>query len=307
MAHSSVQVDWTFNGLWPYQPRYLATPEGRCAYIDEGPRSPHVVLLLHGNPTWAFLWRHTIDALVSAGQRVVAPDLLGFGRSDKPNVLAAYALERHVARLLDLWHTLDAQQVSLVVHDWGGPLGLWWLSASHVSLRRLVVCNTFSPILPGRQGQTAALKLARFVSRSRSLADYLYRRRHLMLRDFLFGDGTAHHTALTAQVRAAYRAPHPHAEDRAGVLAFPLQIPRTTSEPIARHSAEVARELQDTLNAIPSLLLWGMKDYLFDETTLRSWIDFLPQAKAVRIENASHYVQEDAPHLVASTIASMIP
>ncbi|HLH61012.1 MAG TPA: alpha/beta fold hydrolase [Ktedonobacteraceae bacterium] len=232
--------------------------------------------------------------------------MLGFGRSDKPNKLAAYTLERHVARLLALWHTLEAQQVSLVVHDWGGPLGLWWLSASHVPLRRLVVCNTFSPVLPGRQGQTAALKLARFASRSRPLADYLYRRRHLMLRDFLLGGGTVNHTALTAQVRAAYWAPHLHTEDRTGVLAFPLQIPRTSSEPVAQRSAEVARELQDALNAIPSLLLWGMKDYLFDETTLGSWIDFLPRATVVRIENASHYVQEDAPQLIASAIANMI-
>jgi pimeloyl-ACP methyl ester carboxylesterase len=255
MMHSPVQIDWTFDGLWPYQPRYFATPEGRCAYIDEGPRSTHAVLLLHGNPTWSFLWRHAIAALVSAGQRVIAPDLLGFGRSDKPNRLDAYTLERHVARLLALWQALGAQQVSLVVHDWGGPLGLWWLAASHVPLRRLVVCNTFSPVLPGRLGQTPALKLARFVSRSRLAADYLYRRRHLMLRDFLFGGGTANHGALTAQVRTAYRVPHLHAEDRAGVLAFPLQIPRTTSEPIAQHSAEVARALHETLKAVPALLL----------------------------------------------------
>jgi haloalkane dehalogenase len=306
MAHSPVQVDWAFDGLWPYQPRYFATPEGRCAYIDEGPRSTHAVLLLHGNPTWSFLWRHAIAALISAGQRVIAPDLLGFGRSDKPNRLGAYTLESHVARLLALWQALGAQQVSLVVHDWGGPLGLWWLSASHVSLRRLVVCNTFSPVLPGRLGQAPALKLARFVSRSRFVADYLYRRRHLMLRDFLFGGGTAHHTALTAQVRTAYRAPHLHAEDRAGVLAFPLQIPRTTSEPIAQQSADVARELRETLDAVPSLLLWGMKDYLFDATTLDSWIEFLPRASVVRIANASHYVQEDAPQEVASVIAEAI-
>jgi haloalkane dehalogenase len=107
MAHpSAVQVDWTFNGLWPYQPRYLATPEGRCAYIDEGPRSTHVVLLLHGNPTWSFLWRHTIDALVSAGQRVIAPDLLGFGRSDKPNkgVFAYPPGTVHSASLRHLLH-----------------------------------------------------------------------------------------------------------------------------------------------------------------------------------------------------------
>ena len=306
MTQTEVQVDWTFNGLWPYQPRYLSTPEGRCAYVDEGPRSAHAVLLLHGNPTWSFLWRHAIAALVRAGQRVVAPDLLGFGRSDKPNHLAAYTLERHVARLLALWQALDIREVSLVVHDWGGPLGLWWLPASGAPLRRLVVCNTFSPVLPGRQGQTAALKLARLASRSRPLADFMYRRRHLMLRSFLFGGGTVNHPALTAEVRAAYWAPHLRAEDRTGVLAFPLQIPRTSSDPVAQRSATVAGELKDALNAIPSLLLWGTRDYLFDETTLNSWIDFLPRATVMRMEHASHYVLEDAPEQAASAIANAV-
>jgi len=185
MPHLEVQVDWTFNGLWPYQPRYISTPAGRCAYVDEGVRSAHAVLLLHGNPTWSFLWRHAIQALVRAGQRVIAPDLLGFGRSDKPKDLAAYTIERHVARLLALWQALDVQQVSLVMHDWGGPIGLWWLAASGAPLRRLVVCNTFSPVLPGKQGQTAALKVARLASRFGPLADFMYRRRHLMLRHFL--------------------------------------------------------------------------------------------------------------------------
>ncbi len=306
MTHPKVQVDWTFNGLWPYQPRYLATPEGRCSYVDEGSRSAHAVLLLHGNPTWSFLWRHVIGALVSVGQRVIAPDLLGFGRSDKPDELAAYTLECHVARLLALWQALDAQEVSLVVHDWGGPIGLWWLKASGAPLRRLVVCNTFSPVLPGQQGQTTALKVARLASRFRPLADFMYRRSHLMLRNFLFGAGTVNHLALTEEARAAYWAPHLRAEDRTGVLAFPLQIPRTSSEPIAKRSAAVARELKETLDAVPSLLLWGTKDYLFDETTMNSWIDFLPRATVVRVEHASHYVLEDAPELAVSAIAKAI-
>jgi len=306
MTHPEVQVDWTFNGLWPYQPRYLATPEGRCAYFDEGARTPHAVLLLHGNPTWSFLWRHAIGALIREGQRVIAPDLLGFGRSDKPGQLAAYTIERHVARLVALWQAVEAQEVSLVVHDWGGPIGLWWLKASGVPIRRLAVCNTFSPVLPGKQGETIALKVARLASRSRPLADFMYRHRHLMLRDFLFAGGMVNHKALTEEVRAAYRAPHRHAEDRAGVLAFPLQIPRTTSDPVAHRSAEVARELKDVLNTVPSLLLWGTKDYLFDETTLNSWINFLPRANVVRIEQASHYVLEDVPELAASAIVNAI-
>ena len=114
------------------------------------------------------------------------------------------------------------------------------------------------------------------------------------------------HRALTSEVRAAYWAPHLRAEDRTGVLAFPLQIPRSSSEPVAQRSAEVARELKDPLNAIPSLLLWGIRDDLFDETTLNSWITFLPQAEVVRVEQASHYVLEDVPKLAASAIANAI-
>ena len=90
------------------------------------------------------------------------------------------------------------------------------------------------------------------------------------------------------------------------MLAFPLQIPRTSCEPVAQRSAEVARELKDALNAIPSLLLWGTEDDLLDEPTLSSWINFIPRAKVVRMENASHYVLEDVPELAASAIASAI-
>ena len=114
------------------------------------------------------------------------------------------------------------------------------------------------------------------------------------------------HPALNAQVRAAYWAPHQRAQDRTGVLAFPLQIPRTKSEPVAKRSSEVAGKLKDALNAIPSLLLWGMKDDLFDEMTLHSWSTFLPHAQVVRMEHASHYVLEDVPELAASSIANAI-
>ena len=234
---------------------------------------------------------------------MIAPDLLGFGRSDKPNNFVAYTIDRHVSRLSALWQSLNTQEVSLVVHDWGGPIGFWWLKESRTPLRRLVVFNTFSPVLPGKQGQTAALNMARITSRFRPLADLMYRRRHLMLRNCLFGAGMLNHMALTAEVRAAYWAPHLRAEDRTGVLAFPLQIPRMASEPVAQRSAAVARELKDALNAIPTFLLWGTRDYLFDETTLSSWINFLPRAKVVRMEHASHYVLEDVPELAASAIA----
>jgi haloalkane dehalogenase len=213
-----------------------------------------VVLLLHGNPTWSFMWRQAIPALVRAGHRVIALDLLGFGRSDKPTTLAAYTVDRHVTRLSTLWQSLDAHEVSLVVHDWGGPIGLWWLEQAHVPIRRLVVFNTFSPVLPGKQGQTAALGVARVASQFPPLADIMYRRGHLMLRDLLFGSGTLHHKSLPAAVRAAYWAPHRRVADRTGVLAFPLQIPRHASDRVAQRSRGKATARHTAGDSEPAVL-----------------------------------------------------
>ncbi|MFQ5848677.1 MAG: alpha/beta fold hydrolase, partial [Candidatus Methylomirabilales bacterium] len=119
-------VDWTFGGTWPYEPRWFQTPEGRLHYIDEGARDGRPLVLVHGNPTWGYLWRHFIPPLVGAGFRVIVPDHLGFGRSDKPDDPSLYRIPRHAARFEQLLESLDLRETTVVPQDWGGPIGLAW-------------------------------------------------------------------------------------------------------------------------------------------------------------------------------------
>src|SRR5438128_10806608 len=106
--------DWTFNGLWPYEPHWFDTPDGRMHYVDEGPRDGRPVVLLHGNPTWGFLYRNFIGALSGAGYRAIVPDHLGFGRSDKPSDPELYRISRHVQRLETLLEPLDLHDAVVV-------------------------------------------------------------------------------------------------------------------------------------------------------------------------------------------------
>ena len=151
--------DARFVGLrdWPYTPRYLTTGSGsagvaplRVHYVDEGPRDGQVVVLLHGEPTNAYLYRKMIPVLTAAGMRCVAPDFVGFGRSDKLADTAAYTHTLHVATLVTLFVTLDLRDVTLVVQDWGGLTGLSALDALHGRVARLVIMNTAVPPHPDR-------------------------------------------------------------------------------------------------------------------------------------------------------------
>src|ERR671914_2037331 len=116
-------MDWTFGGAWPYEPRWFDSQEGRMHYVDEGPRDGRPVVLMHGTPTWSFLYRHFIPPLTAGGHRAIAVDDLGFGRSDKPDRPALYSIERHCRRVEALLESLDLRDATLVPQDWGGRSG----------------------------------------------------------------------------------------------------------------------------------------------------------------------------------------
>ena len=118
----SVRSDWTFDGTWPYAPNYFDTGAGRMHYVDEGPRDGRPVVLVHGNPTWGYLYRNFISPLSESGYRVVVPDHLGFGRSDKPNEPSLYTIPKHSERFIALMDSLGLKDATLVVQDWGGPI-----------------------------------------------------------------------------------------------------------------------------------------------------------------------------------------
>jgi len=134
-------MDGGFAGTFPFEPRYLSAGDVRLHYVDEGPPDAAPLLFVHGNPTWSYLWRRQIAAL-SPEHRCIAFDHMGFGRSDKPPRLSAYSLERHVENALALIDELDLRDVTLIAHDWGGPIGLGALLERRERLRAAVLMNT---------------------------------------------------------------------------------------------------------------------------------------------------------------------
>ena len=117
--------EWTFGGSWPYEPRWFESMDGRMHYIDVGPADGKPVVLVHGNPTWGYLYRHFVAGLVKAGHRAIVPDHLGFGRSDKPDDAQLYTVPKHADRMNEFLESLDLHDATVVCQDWGGPISLW--------------------------------------------------------------------------------------------------------------------------------------------------------------------------------------
>ena len=209
-----------FEGLpgWPYLPHYTEVEAGdgsdtllRVAHVDEGPRDAAPILMMHGEPSWSYLYRHMIPLLVDAGHRVVAPDLVGFGRSDKPVDQESYTYERHVDWMLQWLRAVDLSGTTLVCQDWGGLIGLRLLAAEPDRFARAVVANTFLPTGDRPAGE-AFLNWQRF-SQEVEVFDC----------GFIVNMGST--TDLPDDVVAAYTAPFPDDRSTAGSHRFPRLLP----------------------------------------------------------------------------------
>ena len=203
---------------WPYAAHYADITDAatgqilRMAYVDEGPRDGATVLLLHGEPSWSYLYRHMISALVASGHRVLAPDLIGFGRSDKPADRNDYTYERHVAWLSQWFTDMDPQDVTLFCQDWGGLLGLRLVAAYPERFAGVVVANTGLPI-----GTAFSEGFGQWLAFSQSTPDLPV--------GLIVNMGTARELS-DAEV-AAYDAPFPDASYKGGACQFPTLVPIT--------------------------------------------------------------------------------
>lgn len=265
---------------WEYDPRYcddLPDYEGmRMHYVDEGPRDGEVFLCLHGEPSWAYLYRKMIPIFVEAGKRVIAPDFFGFGRSDKPTDPQAYTFDFHRNSLLRLLERLDVQRFSLVCQDWGGLIGLTLPVALPDAIERLVVMNTAlavgSPPGPGFEAWQT------FVASQTDLAvGALMKRAAPGLRD---------------EEVAAYDAPFPSAEYKVGVHRFPALVPTSPQMDGAALSRKAATFWGDRWKG-PTFMAIGMQDPVLGPPVMRalqSTIAGCPDP--LEIADAGHFVQE---------------
>src|SRR5215207_358385 len=144
MTRGGDRVDWTFDGTWPYEPKWFESEDGRMHYVDEGLRDGRPVVMVHGNPTWGYLYRNFIGPVVDAGHRAIIVDHLGFGRSDKPQNPELYGFEGNGKRLEALLESLELRNATPVVQDWGGPIGLYWASRHPDRVRSLFIMNTYA-------------------------------------------------------------------------------------------------------------------------------------------------------------------
>ena len=270
---------------WPYAPRYCEVCETdgtviRIHYIDEGPRDADPVLLMHGNPTWSYLYRHMIPLLLAAGHRVIAVDLVGNGRSDKPAQKTDYTLARHYRWMNDWLRAMDLRRVTLFCQDWGGTIGLAMVAEQPERFDRVVASNTG---VPEGQGESEFMKM--WVGMMRNATTF-------PLRQMLPPGMTR---KLAAAELDGYCAPFPDERYMAGIIAFPLLIAVQADNPGVPLNRQVWAKLERFDK--PFLTLWGKLDPV-SRGVDREFQRRIPGAKDQphhRFDNANHFIQEDVP------------
>ncbi|PSQ76789.1 MAG: alpha/beta hydrolase [Bacteroidetes bacterium QH_8_67_23] len=284
---------WLDRRRYPFATHFFRTPRGRMHYVDEGRGAP--VVFLHGNPTWSFLWRHLIGRLSRNGFRCIAPDYLGFGLSEKPPLTGfSYQPSAHAACVERLIEGLGLTgEVTLVMHDWGGPIGAAFATRHPERVRRLVIFNTwmwprrdlgfrlFSRALGSAAGRLAITQGNVF---ARAVMPLVVGRR----------------ARFSAAAHRHYRAPAATPPERLGHWVFSKAL---TGE------ADWLRRLwrqRGALADLPALLMWGMRDPAFRRQELARWQEVLSQARAYRLPTVGHYVPEEAGPMLAQPVEAFL-
>jgi haloalkane dehalogenase len=270
--------EWVDRSAYPFSPGEFSVAAGTMSYVDEGTGTP--IVMVHGNPYWSFEYRHLIRHF-SGGCRCIAPDHIGFGLSDKPADWD-YLPRSHAANLEALLESLDLKDITLVVNDWGGPLGLAYAIGHPDRVANVVITNTWCWPVDDDWYYRA---FSGFVGGP--LGRFLIRRGNLFARDIVprvFGDrGT-----LTKEIHDQILAPLEVVEERKGTWVFPKQIIGST---------EWLRDLwsqREVLAGKVKLIAWGMKDIAFREKELNRWSEAFPEARVARLPDAGHFVADEA-------------
>lgn len=278
-------ASWVDRAAYPFPPHYVSLPAGEMHYVDEGKGEP--LLLVHGTPTWSFEYRHVIAAL-SLQCRCIAPDHLGFGLSERPANFA-YTPEAHAAALGGFVEKLGLNRFTLVVHDFGGPIGLPLALRAASQVRRLVILNSFAwpidgdPMARGARiaGGPAGRLLYKYANASQKL-----------IMPSAYGD----RKKLTGAIHQQYLEVFRDRDARVQVL-----------HALARALLASRAHYQSLLDAlpglrVPTLVLWGMKDSAFRPHQLERWRALLPHASVVRLEQAGHWPHEEEPARVVEEL-----
>jgi haloalkane dehalogenase len=282
--------DERFEGLpgYDFEPNYAEVDGLRLHYVDAGEGRP--IVCFHGEPTWSFLYRKMLEPLVGAGHRVICPDFAGFGRSDKPTDRDWYTFERHLELMSALLAGLDLSDATVVVQDWGGPIGTSWAMQNADRVAALVILNT-------------GLFLGRVSKGFMAWHDFAEKNPDLPV-GFVIQGGTA--TELPDDVVAAYEAPFPNVESKAGAAQFPLLVPTSEDEPMVAQQRQMADALSRWEK--PALIAFSDSDPVFPFPKAGDrYVDLIPSVSGqVRIEGAAHFLQEDRGEQIADEIIRLL-
>jgi len=281
---------------WASQYAEVATGDGgrlRVAYLDEGPADGEVVLCLHGEPSWSYLYRHMIPPLVEAGHRVVCPDLVGFGRSDKPASRDDYTYARHVEWMRELlFDYLDLREVTLVCQDWGGLIGLRLVGEHPDRFARVVAANTFLPT--GDRPLGAAFEAWRDFSQSVEVFPV----------GFIVNSGCT--TDLPPEVVAAYDAPFPEEAMKEGARQFPVLVPATPEDPAADANRAAWKGLETFDRPFLCAFSDGDPITAAADRVLKERIPGTKGQAHTTIEGGGHFLQEDRGAELAAVVIDFV-
>jgi haloalkane dehalogenase len=267
--------------LYPFSSHSLQLDRLRYHYLDEG--SGENLLMLHGNPTWSFYYRNLILGL-KGSYRCVVPDHMGMGKSDKPQDYP-YTLSRHIDNLEKLADHLELDDITLVVHDWGGAIGMGFAVRHPERIRRLVIFNTAAFL-------SSEIPLGLSLCRIPGFGAIAIRGFNVFARGAIRW-ACVKQERMTEEVRAGYLAPYDNFANRVANLRFVQDIPMSPDSPsyyVIQHIEENLKLFQEH----PVQIIWGAHDFVFNDHFLKRWQEIFPQAEVHRMEDAGHYVVEDA-------------
>lgn len=278
---------------FPYEPNYLEIAGLRMAYIDEGPRDGSVILCLHGEPSWSYLYRFMIPKFVAAGYRVIAPDLIGFGRSDKPTERSSYTYLGHVSWMTEFISVLNIADITLFCQDWGGLIGLRIAGEHPGWFARLVIANT---ALPDSPNMGDGFKMWQAASQNMPFMDCgALLRRAVLSRE------------LTEAEMNCYRAPFPDESYMAGARQFPLLVPTTAEDP-ALPANQAAWQVLESFTK-PVLTLWAPDDVVLGKGQ-PTFIERIPGSTGQPHQTfspAGHFLQDDVGAQLADAVIAWMP
>lgn len=285
---------------WPFQPRFARVNGWRMHYVDEGAGDP--VVLLHGNPTWGFLYREFVAPLTEAGYRVIIPDMIGFGLSEKPTREQAHSLDGHIANLTALLRGLDVRRITLVCHDWGGPTGLGFAFSNSLRIRALLLMSTWGWPLPPAEFHTRIFPWR--MMHAPMIGPYLLGRHNA-----LAGRGVylsvVDRQRFASRAMAAYEAVLPDPASRLLTWVWPRWIPLDDTARALQRFVWLEQQLRAC--KLPALLVWGREDDVFNpEIFARRFKQLLPHAEGPHLVTGRHFLQEDSGPEIAARIIGFL-